>query len=78
MFSLKKIRNMETSEDSNKVGIFINDPDRLLQMKIIGLCVEDLIYESGELVYKYIFNNRKRSSFYITRNSTFVFIYSAN
>lgn len=33
---------METFNDSSKVGIFINDPGRLLQVKIIDLSLEDL------------------------------------
>ncbi|MEK4423877.1 globin-coupled sensor protein [Solibacillus sp. FSL K6-1523] len=43
MFSLKKkYRKQEVTRDFSNVGIFINDPDCLLQLEVINLSVEDL------------------------------------
>ncbi|MER1986379.1 MAG: globin-coupled sensor protein [Solibacillus sp.] len=42
MFFKKKQRQVIEVVDTSNVGIFIHEPDRLLQMEIIGLTIEDL------------------------------------
>lgn len=42
MFFKKKQRQVDQVEDISNVGIFIHEPNRVLQMEIIGLTVEDL------------------------------------
>lgn len=42
MFFKKKQRHVIEGEDTSNVGIFIHEPNRLLQMEIIGLTLEDL------------------------------------
>lgn len=42
MFFKKKQRQVKEVEDISNVGIFIHEPNHLLQMEIIGLTIEDL------------------------------------